>query len=142
MSFDFGSALDGGIEGAKYGSMTGNPYIAIAAALGDAAVRGFSGKKKSKSSGGGGGSFGDLIPGGDVAGGEGGGFSTKMVSDILSSVMGGGGQPAADGGPEKNPLLQGQGTTTMAPQLMGFPSLSKMNTRASLRQALAASRGF
>ena len=87
MAFDLGAALSGAFDGAEMGAASGNPYVAIAAALGKGAMDGFGGKKKSSSG------AGDLAS--VLGGGKDGGFSPKMIMDILSGVTGGGG-PASE----------------------------------------------
>jgi len=130
MAFDFGSALEGGVEGGAMGAQTGNPYIAIGAALGNAALKGFSSKKKSSGS--------SAAP----ASGKSGSFSPDMVMKILSQFTGGLGGGAEEAAAGSSPQAPSSPSQYIPPALVGFPSLTRGGVAESLKDSISKRRGF
>lgn len=143
MGFDWGSALEGGVEGAGSTAGTGNPYVIAGAALLNGVLKGFSGKKKSaeedpsasKSNG-----FMDLIPNGGGGGAGGGGYA-GIIQQVLGQMGGGGLLGGGGAEPEPQPkVIQGQPASINQAPLLGFNP--QMSVLEKLRAATAARRGY
>ena len=136
MAFSFSSALEGGVEGAAMGGQTGNPYVAIGAALGNAVLKGFSKKKGSEEK------AGSTSSGGGIFGGGSGGFSSNMIMDILSKFTGGLGGGAEEAAAGSSPQAPSSPSQYIPPALVGFPSLSRGGVAQSLKDSISKRRGF
>lgn len=141
MGFNFGSAVQGGAQGAEVGASTGNPYAAIALAIGNGLLKGFTSKKNSS----------DLPAGAGVTSGASGadgvdsqGFNPQMIMQALQSFGGlGGGAGAGQPDPTQDKVVQTPPAAAIqTPNLLGFPSLTGPRISDTLSAAIKSRRGF